>query len=381
MKINAKGPDDLVAALPYLLGFTPRDSVVLVPLSPGLPAARIDMARDDAERVVMADQLAGPFLRHAQNAGPEPTLALVCLTEDRDTATRAADVVADALWPQVRVPVRVWATDRDWTDLITGDHGVRATSAGTRFAAEAVAAGRRLPAAARDDLAQALIGGDRDALRGAFLGAAQALETSSLAQERRWAENRIHRFLDDGIALSDDDAARLLLGVQALPVRDAAWAMLTQEDHHAHRALWTDLTRRAPDEVRAPAATMLAFSAWLGGDGAGAWIALDQIPAEQSDYRLADLMSRVLGSAVPPSQWTTTIRPALLAHDAEPPPARTYDVGPDGPAPGPAPGPAHGPAHDPAPGPERGAGDGVRIRPEDQPPPPPAIPRPRPPAR
>ena len=375
MKINAKGPDDLVAALPYLLGFTPQDSVVLVPLSPGLPAARIDMARDDAERVVMADQLVDPFLRHAHNAGPDPMLALVCLTEDRDTATRAADVVADALWPHVRVPVRVWATELDWTDLVTGDHGVRAASASTRLAAEALLC-RRLPVAAREDLAHALTGGDRDALRGAFLGAAQALETSSLAQERRWAENRIHRFLDDGIALSDADAARLLLGVQALPVRDAAWAMLTQEDHHVHRALWADLTRRAPDEVRAPAATMLAFAAWLGGDGAGAWIALDQIPVEQSDYRLAGLMSRVLEGAVPPSQWTTTIRPALLAHDAEPPLASTCDVGPDGPAHG----PAHGP-HDPGDGPEFGADDGIRTRPEHQRPPPPAIPRPRPPAR
>ena len=138
-------------------------------------------------------------------------------------------------------------------------------------------------------------------------------------------ENRINRFLDDGIALPDADAARVLVGVQALGVRDAAWAIMTQDDHHAHRALWTDLTRRAPDEVRAPAATMLAFSAWLGGDGAGAWTALDQIPADQADYRLAALMSSVLENAVPPSRWADTIRPALLGHDAERP-ATARDV-------------------------------------------------------
>ncbi|MGP4029829.1 DUF4192 family protein [Actinomadura sp. 3N407] len=37
-----------------------------------------------------------------------------------------------------------------------------------------------------------------------------------------------------------------------------------------HTALWTDLTRRAPDEVRTAAATMLAFSGWLGSNGAKA---------------------------------------------------------------------------------------------------------------
>ncbi|GAB3996422.1 DUF4192 domain-containing protein [Nocardioides marmoraquaticus] len=364
MKINAKGPDDLVAALPYLLGFTPQDSVVLVPVSPGMPAARVDMPYDEADRAIMADQLTAPFLRHAHTAGPDPMLALVCLTEDREAATKAAEAVADALWPRVSVPVKVWATDRDWTNLDTGEQGVRTTEASSRLAAEAVAAGRQLPAAAREDLARTLTGEDRDALRGALPGALAALETSGLDQERRWAENRINRFLDDGIALPEADAARLLVGVQALPVRDAALAMMTQEDHHAHRALWTDLTRRAPDEVRAPAATMLAFSAWLGGDGAGAWTALDQIPAEQSDYRLAGLMSSVLESAVPPSQWTTTIRPALLAHDAEPPSPPARDMGRDH--------AGHSPDLN---------GAGVRPRPEQQPLPQSAIPQPRPPAR
>lgn len=364
MKITATGPDDLVAALPYLLGFTPQESVVVVPISPGMPVARIDMPYDEAERVVVAHQLAAPFLRHAHNAGPDPKLALVCLTEDREAATRTAEAVSDALWPRVAVPVKVWATDRDWTNLDTGEQGVRTTAASSRFAAEAVAAGHKLPASAREDLARTLSGDGRDALRSSLPAAVTALETSSLDQERRWVENRIHRFLDDGIALPEADAARLLIGVQALPVRDAAWAMMTQEDHHAHRALWTDLTRRAPEEVRAPAATMLAFSAWLGGDGAGAWIALDQVPTEQADYRLAGLMSSVLESAVPPSQWTTTIRPALLTHDVENP-AAARDVGRTH---------THAPDLD-------SPGAGVRRRPEQQPPPTSAIPQSRPPAR
>lgn len=311
MKMTAHGPDELVAALPHLLGFSPEESMVLVPFSPGLPVARIDLPRDEYDRSVAVAQLAAPFLRHAHNAGPDPKLAVVCLTEDGQAAASAATAIAAALTPRVAVPLRLWASDQAWTDLDTGKSGPRSNEATTRFAAEAVASGRQLPARAREDLQRSLVG-DRAPVAAAVPAAIERLSAAGVDVERCWVEKRVHRFVDDGIALSDSDAARLLVSVQVLPVRDAAWAILTQDEHHAHRALWTDLTRRAPDEVRTPAATLLAFSAWLGGDGAGAWTALDQIPDGQGEYRLAALMASVLEGAVPPSQWMSTIRPALL---------------------------------------------------------------------
>lgn len=63
--------------------------------------------------------------------------------------------------------------------------------------------------------------------------------------------------------------------------------------------LWTDLTRRAPDEVRTPAATLLAFSSWPGGNGAKAWCALDQIP-DGLPYPMAALLATVLQEGVNP---------------------------------------------------------------------------------
>lgn len=47
----------------------------------------------------------------------------------------------------------------------------------------------------------------------------------------------------------------------------------------SHVALWTDMTKCAPDEVRAAPASLLGFASWLGGHGALAWCALDQMPA------------------------------------------------------------------------------------------------------
>ena len=311
MKITANGPDELIAALPHILGFHPEESLVLVPFTSGLPVARIDLPRDHVERFVAASQLTAPFLRLAREGDLDARVAVVCLSEDGQASELAASAITDALSPRVGVPLKLWADERTWTDLDTGTRGPRTSEAESRYAAETVASGRRMPARAREDLQRSLIG-DRSPVAAAVPEAATNWATSNVDIERRWVENRVNRFLDDGFALSDPDAARLLVAAQALPVRDAALSMMIQDDHHAQRALWTDLTRRAPDEVRAPVATLLAFSAWLGGDGAGAWTALDQIPESNQDYSLAGLMTSVLEGGVPPSMWTSTIRPGLL---------------------------------------------------------------------
>lgn len=69
-----------------------------------------------------------------------------------------------------------------------------------------------------------------------------------------------------------------------------------------HVALWTDLTRRAPDEVRAAPASLLSFASWLNGDGAKAWCALEQVPDPQEDP-MAKLMTAALTAGVNPGQW------------------------------------------------------------------------------
>jgi hypothetical protein len=77
---------------------------------------------------------------------------------------------------------------------------------------------------------------------------------------------------------------------------------MTRPTVQSHVALWTDLTRRAPDDVRAAPATLLSFASWLSGDGAKAWCALDQVP-ELQEYPMARLMTAALTAGVNPSEW------------------------------------------------------------------------------
>jgi len=91
-------------------------------------------------------------------------------------------------------------------------------------------------------------------------------------------------------------------------------------DHRdAHRRLWTDVVRRAqPGYVAAPA-SLLAFTAWQGGDGSLANIALDRALADDPGYSMALLLRDAIGLGAPPSLARLPMTPEQVADSyAEP---------------------------------------------------------------
>lgn len=135
--------------------------------------------------------------------------------------------------------------------------------------------------------------------------------------ESSWAVERLEQFHADGNRLSDVDATRMLVALENITCRDAIWDDMNGDNLGSHVALWTDLTRRAPDEARAPAASLLAFASWLNGDGARAWCALEQVPPDRN-YSLAGIVASALQNGLNPNVWegnSTVIR--VLAGDLD----------------------------------------------------------------
>lgn len=81
MKFSVRSPDELISVIPHILGFTPRHSLVLVPLSPELPAARVDLPTSAREREQAWDSIGGVYARHAR---PGAKVGLVSFAADRD---------------------------------------------------------------------------------------------------------------------------------------------------------------------------------------------------------------------------------------------------------------------------------------------------------
>lgn len=77
---------------------------------------------------------------------------------------------------------------------------------------------------------------------------------------------------------------------------------MNRDTADSHVALWTDMTKRAPDEVRAAPASMLGFASWLNGNGAMAWCALDQVPRDRP-YALAGLVAIAVQTGMHPRDW------------------------------------------------------------------------------
>jgi len=90
--------------------------------------------------------------------------------------------------------------------------------------------------------------------------------------------------------------------VAVIPHLLGLWLDMNRGNAASHVALWTDITGRAPDEVRAAPASLLGFAGWLSGHGALAWCALDQVPKEQP-YGLAQLVATAVQCGLHPREW------------------------------------------------------------------------------
>ena len=177
-------PDELLSALPHVLGFHPEESVVTVPFRAGMLTARVDIPRTAEERRQAIGAVSNAYAHHAR---PGEMVAVICVTEDKQAAQRSSMAMATALERVgVLVPLRVWATEKRWVELNSGQAGTRTRAAATRIAAEVAFAGHTAPAANRQELADSLVG-DRAPVAGLLPGARAASTISGTEAERTWA--------------------------------------------------------------------------------------------------------------------------------------------------------------------------------------------------
>ena len=299
MDLVVGSPDELLAALPHVLGFKPEESIVLVPFGPGLPITRVDLPKNARDREEVWDALRGPYSRHAR---PGARVGIVCLTEDRRSAELASQHLSNRLETLgITTDLRLWADGERWREFNSGATGLQTQEAAERIAATTVLIGAVQPAASRASLAASLVGNRVPIARVLTTARAEAA-SSTPGAERDWALDRLEQFHADGNRLSDVDGARMLVALETISTRDVLWEDMSTHNIGSHIALWSDLTRRAPDEVRAAPASMLGFASWLRGDGARAWCALDQVPADRP-YSMAAIVASALQNGLHPREW------------------------------------------------------------------------------
>lgn len=317
--LTARSPADLLAVAPVVLGFWPRESVVMLTL--GIDRAfhaRLDLPSveelDDGGRAGLEDALLTPARRHRV-----PAVVLLYFT-DRPDAARAAHAVLDRACRRARiaVPVAVAADGEHYVDLTDpGRGGVPYDPVAHPFVREAVAAGR-LAHASREDMVASL---DPDPAAQAAVAAALAAAghgpadlvgparwlpsgAAAVRAQGDWVAATVARAVASGAPPPPADVARMVWVVQVPRVRDAAWSLIDQDSAEGHVQLWTSVVRGTPQPLLPVPATLLGWAAWQAGAGALAWAALDRCRSADPSYPLAGDLALLLQHAVPPDIWT-----------------------------------------------------------------------------
>jgi hypothetical protein len=306
----ARSAADLIAAVPYLLGFHPADSLVVIAFC----ADRVDFAaRYDLPPPGTPPAQTRAEGRHMAAVIRRQGARTVAILGYGDPARIAAalDPLADALTTLgAHVAIRLRTSgDRYWDlggpgpDIAEG-HPLPDSP----LPAEMVFAGQvALPD--RATLAASLAAGAPPAdpvpavtRLGALLRTADDPD-AAVHRAGRAAVRQAVRRARSGRSLTDDEIAWLGVLLEHLPTRDHVWEHLDGAPWQLD--LWSGVLRRvAPAYVPAPAG-LLAFAAWRAGQGALASIAVERALAADPAYPMALLLDELLRYGVPPSELDT----------------------------------------------------------------------------
>lgn len=309
---KVKDPADVIAVVPYLLGFDPKESLVVVALEGPRqrfgPCARLDLLVDDALPDAVASQVdyVGELVAHH---GFDPVLLIAY-------STRA--VVADAVMggiierlrlDGVHVVEAVRADGARWWSYTCTDpgccppNGTPYDAGSSRVAAEAVVAGlSRAPN--RDALREQFdpqplrLAAFEESLHALVAGPADFIPLTTDA-----FRSAVLRAVSSGEPPAMDDLVRFVLTVQIIALRDEAWLLMRREDAADHFAFWCDVLRATPDDLLAPVGSLAAFAAWLSGRGVLASHAAERVLSVDPDYSMARLVLTACESSMNPAHW------------------------------------------------------------------------------
>ncbi len=326
-RLTLSSPDALLAAVPHLLGFPPRDSVVLVGLEVD-PTGRESIRLTQRFDLPPAD-LRGEDVRALAQAATAPMVAsgsstvIVTVFGDGEpgatgltATTELVDRLVEALDDE-----GVWIKDALYTDGVSRwSYGCENPSCcpregmpisdelRTMIAAEFTGVG-----AAMSPSRQAVI--DEVAGDPARISQLEPLLDGASAPNgelETWRDESIDQILDTRqvAAPSDEQTARILAGLRDVRVRDTVLWELAHDTsgQDAVISAMTTALRGAPTGHVAPVATCLAIQHWTRGDGVRANACLDRAIEDDPDYSLAGMVSTAVGRGLPPSSWTDVMR-------------------------------------------------------------------------
>ncbi|MFI0370886.1 DUF4192 domain-containing protein [Actinomadura sp. 1N219] len=296
-----RSAQDAIAAVPYMLGFHPSRSLVVIGFESGgngTCAMRLDLPSSDAAERVAA-LLAGNGFRRSLLLGYGP---------DGEVRESAATVRAALDSAGVPVAEAVRVADGRWWSLTCDDdccppEGVPYDISASVVAAQATFDGQ-VVLADRSELVRSVQPLDGP-VRASMREATERAEIRLLSRPDPPDESLafVHALLSRaGTPPADDEVAWLGVLLTDLRFRDEAWIRIDEDAPATDIAFWRDVVRRVEEAYVPAPASLLAFAAYSAGDGGLANVAIERALDADPAYSMAVILREVINAGIPPSK-------------------------------------------------------------------------------
>ena len=299
-------PSELLSAVPFLIGYQPSDSIVLISLQDESITMAIRVDFPESISPLEASALAGKL------RGGDGALLVSYIPDDCDDVEGVIRPITEAI-EEFGIPIKesIIVVGQRWRSLICGDPSCCPVEgspipeiADSRVAAEEIARGTPMPFKDISAMVESLKP-DLDSVVTEMLQRIPAIDYSKdpVPYQREGASaviDFLNDFKIDRICRNKRLVALLLVRLNDLQVRDFALGCMNAESDHFFDA-WRWLLRKAPQGFVAAPATLLSVAAYERGDGAMANIALEKAEQDQPRYSLVTLLRQLFGSGKPPS--------------------------------------------------------------------------------
>ena len=308
-------PHDLLAAIPFLIGYHPENSLVLVSLKDdqiGM-AMRVDFPDDIATESY--DLLAS----HLNREGATGAIIVAYIAEGEvDPEPVMINTSGALIRAGIEIKESLIVRGDRYRSMICSDatccppEGNQIPSIdSSRIAVEHVIAGHPMPLPSVDDLIQSIAALPsshethwQDEVH-AFWISSDSEEINDLQRDGATAIIDLAGEYREGRGAEDRElVARVIGRLSEIQVRDFALGSHTDETTEHYWAMWRDLLLIAPRGFVAPIASLFAAMAYERGEGALAHKALDRALADDDQYSLALLLRRVFTAGWPPQSFT-----------------------------------------------------------------------------
>jgi hypothetical protein len=314
VRVRVHGPGDLVAALPALLGYHARDSIVLVVFGGASSRIRLTLRLDIPEGAEVDDadtwRAVADALRSGAGRANGEQAILIVLDGDDDLGAALSRQVRQRLGVDgLTLLDTVVVNDGRYRSVECADSTCcpsegRPVPPSSALVAAAVSEGRVIHADREDLAAELAAPDDDDAERSRMV---TALLTSTLAHGSIGLDgDDIEALLDHGCAqagrgrLGLADAVRLAMVLTIGEIRDQAYAHMLTVGAHEHRVLWGSVCRQVHPEIAAAPLALAALAAYLCGAGTLATIAIERAREVDACHASVSLVSDILLAGIPP---------------------------------------------------------------------------------